>query len=96
MFNDCKLLARTNGWQIGMVIGYCMRRIRDPAEPTWTREDQCHQDDYNAIEYSETDHRTIYSTGLVNMVNSCPRPFLENGPTLTRLNRNSSNIAVES
>jgi len=60
---------------------------KDPAQPTWTREDQCHPDDYNAIEYSEADYKTIYSTDLVNMVNSCLRRFPENRPTLTQPNK---------
>ena len=64
-----------------------MRCIRDPAQPTWTREDQCHPDDYNAMEYSETNYRTTYTIDLVIMVNSCLRPFPENRPTLTRLSK---------
>ena len=64
-----------------------MRCIRDPAQPTWTREDQCHPDDYNAMEYSETNYRTTYATDLVIMVNSCLCPYPENRPTLTRLSK---------
>ncbi|OCL14655.1 hypothetical protein AOQ84DRAFT_16559 [Glonium stellatum] len=90
-----KLLARTNVWQIGMIIWCCMRGIREPSQIFWSQENECHPDDFHPPEHDEIDYTSIYSSHLVALVNSCLLCDPRSRPTLTQLNK-KIRIALQS